>query len=86
MTRLVGEYVWLVTAKEGMTTVTAEFVYSVVPAAPIIIDPGDLVFYRGTSDPEVGDGNYAFVEILNVPEMVRVSGDLFGMKAMAGRK
>ena len=78
VTRLVGEYVWLVKAVEGMTTVTAEIVYSVVPNGPIITPITDtVVFYRDTP---------ANLDILirNTPDEASVEGLQVGMKYDSG--
>ena len=78
ITRLAGEYVWLVKAVEGMTTVTADIVYSVVPNMPIITPITDsVVFYRDTP---------ANLDILirNIPDEMSVGGLQVGMKYDSG--
>ena len=74
VTRLVGEYVWLVTVTEGGTTVTAEFVYSVVPATPVITPITDTqTIYRGI--------DYSMpIGIMNNPDKASVEGLQVGMK------
>ena len=50
----------------------------------MITNPDNLVFYRGISDPDVGDGNYQFIKIANEPSVVRVTSDLTGLIATPG--
>ena len=74
VTRLVGEYVWLVTATEGNVTVTEEIVYSVIPAAPIIRGITETVaIFR---DVEVN----LDIPILNTPDASSVEGLQVGTK------
>ena len=78
VTRVVGEYVWLVTAVDGGTTVTEEIVYSVVPAAPIITPITETVaIFRDVP---------ANLDILiqNTPDTSSVEGLQVGMKYEAG--
>ena len=82
--RLVSMAEWRIKLTKGTETLSRTIIYNVVPAAPVITNPGNLVFYRGISDPDVGDGNYQFIEIANEPSVVRVSGDLTGLVATPG--
>ncbi len=82
--RLVSMAEWRIKLTRGTETLSRTIIYNVVPAVPVITNPGNLVFYRGISDKDVGDGNYQFIEIANEPSVVRVTSDLTGLVATPG--
>ena len=77
-TRLLGDAMWTVSAKETLTStaVTSEITYNVVPSAPIIEEIGEITVYRG----HVTD---VFVEIQNKPTQIIADGLLLGLKSEA---
>lgn len=74
VTRIVGEYVWLLTVSEGSDSITGEIVYSVVPEAPVITPITETVpLFRGTR-------MNVPVEIMNNADTASIEGLQVGMK------
>ena len=78
-TRLLGDAMWIVSAKETTTStaVTSEITYNVVPTAPIIEEIGEQTVFKG-QDTDI------FVEIQNSPTQIGVDGLLTGLKFESG--
>ena len=78
-TRLLGDAMWVVSAKETPTSaaVTSEITYNVVLAAPIIEEVGEKIIFQG------GLTNI-FVGIQNKPTKILIDGLLTSLKSEAG--
>ena len=74
-TRLLGDAIWVVSAKETPTSaaVTREITYNVVSSAPIIEEVGEQSVFQGAETD-------IFVEIQNRPTQISVGGLLTGLK------
>ena len=74
-TRLLGDAMWIVSAKETPTSdaVTREIIYNVVPTAPIIEEVGEQTIIKGRAQD-------IFVEVQNTPTLIAVDGLLTGLK------
>ena len=77
-TRLLGDAIWEVSAKETPTSaaVTREITYNVVSGAPIIVAPVGLKISRGYDY----DDNPIEIEILNRSSVVKIETLLVGLK------
>ena len=68
---------WIIKARKGSVMRTREVFYNVVPVAPIIDMPDELVVYRDIE-------NKVEVPIANFPNTVRVTGLLLGLQGGGG--
>lgn len=73
-TRLISNVQFTVKAVKGSEELTRVGLFSVVPAAPVITDPGRQKFVRGVE-------NEFFVNISNSPSKVRARGPWVGLKS-----
>ena len=76
VTRLITGATWKISAIRGSHTVTRKITYDVIPAAPIITDPGNQTLYRGSLF-------HMNMPIANHPAVARGSGLLSGLKYQA---
>ena len=75
-TRLLGDAIWVVSAKEtsSSTAVIREIRYNVVSGAPLIDNIGVITVYKGVE-------SNVFVGIQNKPTQIRSDGLLLGLKS-----
>ena len=73
VTRLIKGAVWNVHIVKGTRTLDSQIIYNVIPAAPVISDPGAQTLYKGIP--------FALTTtVANVPTVMRGSGLLTGLK------
>lgn len=73
VTRLITAAEWTITAKKGSQTITSTIIYNVVPAVPIIVDPGQQTLYKGIPFERL-------IEVANLPTIVRGRSKLSALK------
>ena len=74
VTRLLQGAVWNIHLVKGSDTLGGEIIYNVVPVAPVLIDPGEQLLYKG----------HDFLlktQVANDPKILRGSGLLVGLKS-----
>ena len=75
--RLVADAEWTLNLSKTGQSASATIIYNVIPAAPVIDDPGDLTFFRGVR-------HNRFIQVDNDPAELRVGGDLVGLTHAPG--
>ena len=72
-TRLIEDAIWVIEISAGAVSVMADILYSVVPVAPVFVDPGRLTIYKGVPFE-------LLVEVQNAPDVARAESPLVGAK------
>ena len=75
--RLVTDAEWTLNLSKTGYSANQTIIYNVVASAPVIDDPGDIVFWRGVD-------NNQFIQIDNSPSEVQIDGDLVGLTHTPG--
>lgn len=74
ITRLISGAIWTIDLAKGTDTLAAKIIYNVVPAAPIIEDPGAQTLYKGLP-------YSSSIVVANNPAVSRGRGLLTGLKS-----